>query len=159
MIDFEIDWTRWFDSVDQPNATKITKARKEADLVMKGANDVENYLEDGGERAMSDFVRDVEEVVELLKDAQEETEARFKDAEFAAEQAQEGFAWFLNHHKAVLVTNTVYKREQAEPRPTEVVSWCDNNCRGDYQTFDVEIHVAIVFFDEADRLHCKMRWG
>lgn len=159
MIDFDVDWSRWFDGIEQPDANKTKKARTEANLAMKGANDIENYLEDGGERALADFVRDVEEVVDLLKDSQEETEARFKDAEFAAEQAREGFAWFLNHHRAVLITNRVWKSDSNENRPPEIVSWCDNNCKGDYQTFDVERDVAIVFFDETDRLHCKMRFG
>ena len=85
--------------------------------------------------------------------------ARFKDAEHAAGWALTGFAYFLQHHKAVLVTNAIYKNDPIELRPPEVVSWVNNNARGDYQTFDVDKHCAIVFFNDTDRLHCKMRFG
>lgn len=160
MIDFEVDWTRWFPTVEQPDDKKISNARKDAERATKGANEVYRYLEDEkSESAMSEFVSEIENAIGDLMEAQEETEARFKDAEFAAEKAQEALAWFLNHHKAVLVENRLYKTDSNENRPPEVVSWVDNNARGDYQTFDVDRHVAIVFFDETDRLHCKLRFG
>lgn len=160
MIDFEVDWSRWFAPIEQPDGKKISNARKEAERATKGANEVYRYIEDDDtERTMSEFVSEVENAISDLMDAQEETEARFKDAEFATEQAQETLAWFLNHHKAVLVENRLYKSESNENRPPEVVSWCDHNCKGDFQTFDVERHVAIVFFDDTDRLHCKLRFG
>ena len=160
MIDFDVDWSRWFATIEQPDDKKISNARKEAGKSTKGADEVYRYLEDDkAERALNEMVAEVESAVADMNDAQEETMARFKDAEFAAEQAREGFAWFLNRHKAVLVTNRRFKSDPVEPSPLEIVSWIDNNCRGDYQTFDVDIHVAIVFFDDTDRLHCKMRFG
>lgn len=161
MIDFDVDWTRWFDGIEQPNEKRITAARKDAFAVIKDARDVEEYMEEDqqGLSALRSFVKDVEGGIDGLIDAQEETMARFKDAEHAAEWAREGFAWFLQHHKAVLVTNRVFKSDPVELHPPEVVSWADNNARGEYQTFDVQRHCAIVFFDDTDRLHCKMRFG
>lgn len=160
MIDFDVDWTRWFDGVEEPNEKRISEARKEALAVVKDGRDVEDYLEDQqGLSALRSFVKDVEQGIDRLIDAQEETMARFKDAEHAAGQATEGFAWFLQHHKAVLVTNRIFKSDPVELHPPEVVAWVDRNARGDYQTFDVGRHCAIVFFDDTDRLHCKLRFG
>lgn len=161
MIDFDVDWSRWFDAVEEPNEKRITAARKEAHAVIKDARDVEEYLEEDKQSlaALRTFVKDVEVGIDGLIDVQEETMARFKDAEHTAGWAMTGFAYFLQHHKAVLVTNALYKSDPVEIRPPEVVSWVDNNARGDYQTFDVDRHCAIVFFDDTDRLHCKMRFG
>ena len=161
MIDFDVDWSRWFDAVEEPNEKRITTARKDAFAVLKDARGVEEYMEEDqrGLSALRSFVKDVEGGIDGLIDAQEETMARFKDAEHTAGWAMTGFAWFLQHHKAVLVTNRKYKSDPVELHPPEVVSWVDNNARGEYETFDVGSHVAIVFFDDTDRLHCKMRFG
>lgn len=158
MIDFEVDWNRWFDGIEQPNQDTLDRARRDSKncLVEAGRIHVED---DDGTRALSDLTGAIDEALGSMNDAQEEVTARFKDAEFAAEQMMTGMAWFLNHHKAVLVTNARTKHDPIEVRPLEVVSWIENNCRGDYQAFDVENHVAIVFLDDADRLHCKLRFG
>lgn len=163
MIDFEVDWTHWFDGIAQPDSRKIEAVLRESRSITRGAEEIGNYFseEDAsiGNSALADFCRDVESIIDDLTDVQAETEARFKEAETGYDQANINLAWFLNHHKAVLVTNTSLKYGPASPRPIEVVSWVDNNCQGDYQTFDVENHVAIVFLDEKDRLHCKLRFG